>query len=112
MPTYAYKCEACSHAADEWLKMSEASAERICPACGKTEYRKQVTAPAFQLKGGGWYVTDFRDTGKAKTAIDDPAKPVATPTADKPSEAKPAASSEAGGAPAPAPTTPSTAATE
>jgi len=61
MPTYSYKCESCGHAADEWLKMSEAGAERVCPACGKATYRKQITAAAFHLKGGGWYVSDFRD---------------------------------------------------
>ena len=74
MPTYAYKCTACGHASDEWLKMSEATAERVCPTCGKVEYRKQVSAPAFQLKGGGWYVTDFRDN-KSKTAPSEAGKP-------------------------------------
>jgi putative FmdB family regulatory protein len=64
MPTYAYRCTSCGHASDEWLKMSEATAERICPNCGKSTYAKQVTAAAFQLKGGGWYVTDFREGNK------------------------------------------------
>jgi len=66
MPTYAYRCESCGHASDEWLKMSEAHAERVCPACGKTTYRKQITAAAFHLKGGGWYVSDFRDNNKSE----------------------------------------------
>ncbi len=68
MPTYAYKCESCGHGADEWLKMSEANAERVCPACGKPTYRKQITAAAFHLKGGGWYVSDFRDNKKPEPA--------------------------------------------
>jgi putative FmdB family regulatory protein len=98
MPTYAYKCAACGHSADEWLKMSEATAERSCPTCGKIEYRKQVSAPAFQLKGGGWYVTDFRDN-KAKSGAAESPSPaesgsaVAAKTAETPSPAAPAASS-------------------
>ncbi|HEU4622777.1 MAG TPA: zinc ribbon domain-containing protein [Burkholderiaceae bacterium] len=67
MPTYAYRCDSCGLAKDEWLKVSEAHAERACPSCGKSTYRKQVTAPAFQLKGSGWYVTDFRN-GSSKPA--------------------------------------------
>ena len=65
MPTYAYACETCGFAKDEWLKVSEALPELACPSCGKPTYRKQLTAPAFQLKGGGWYVTDFRNGGGA-----------------------------------------------
>ncbi|CAN5204037.1 hypothetical protein BH10PSE17_BH10PSE17_08420 [soil metagenome] len=119
MPTYAYRCQSCGHAADEWLKMSEATAERVCPNCGKATYAKQVTAAAFQLKGGGWYVTDFRegqakkpdakpgeaaksdsgDAGSGKEASPAPAAADAAKPADKPAD-KPAAS------PAPAPAAP------
>lgn len=63
MPTYTYKCESCGYGQDEWLKMSEAQAERVCPSCSQPTYRKQITAPAFHLKGGGWYASDFRDKG-------------------------------------------------
>jgi len=101
MPTYAYRCESCGHASDEWLKMSEATAELPCPACGgATSYRKQVTAPAFQLKGSGWYVTDFRGDKKRTEPASDKADKKA---ADTPAAASaPAGDSAASPAPAPA----------
>lgn len=58
MPIYAYRCEACGHAKDVLQKMSDAPLS-TCPECGKDTFRKQVTAAGFQLKGSGWYVTDF-----------------------------------------------------
>lgn len=63
MPIYAYKCSACGHAQDVLQKLSDPLLT-VCPACGKSTYVKQVTAAGFQLKGSGWYVTDFRDNGK------------------------------------------------
>ena len=60
MPIYAYKCESCGHAKDVLQKMSDAPLVD-CPACGKPAFKKQLTAAGFQLKGSGWYVTDFRD---------------------------------------------------
>lgn len=63
MPTYTYRCESCGFGKDEWLKMSEARAELACPSCGEPSYRKQISAPAFHLKGGGWYASDFRGNG-------------------------------------------------
>lgn len=59
MPIYAYRCEACGFAKDVLQKISDAPLSD-CPSCGKAEFRKQVTAAGFQLKGTGWYVTDFR----------------------------------------------------
>ncbi|MEX3582529.1 MAG: FmdB family zinc ribbon protein [Burkholderia sp.] len=59
MPIYAYRCDACSFAKDVLQKMSDAMLS-LCPECGKDALRKQVTAAGFQLKGSGWYVTDFR----------------------------------------------------
>lgn len=66
MPIYAYKCESCGHRQDVLQKMSDAPLA-VCPACGASSYVKQVTAAGFQLKGSGWYVTDFRggNTGAA-----------------------------------------------
>ena len=64
MPIYSYKCNACGHQSDVLQKMSDAPLT-ICPACGKDSYSKQLTAAGFVLKGGGWYVTDFKDQ-KAK----------------------------------------------
>ncbi|WP_353194196.1 FmdB family zinc ribbon protein [Pusillimonas noertemannii] len=63
MPIYAYKCSACGHAQDVLQKMSD-PVLTDCPECGQSTYAKQVTAAGFQLKGSGWYVTDFRDGGK------------------------------------------------
>ena len=60
MPIYAYKCESCGHAKDVLQKMSDATLVD-CPECGAPTFKKQLTAAGFQLKGSGWYVTDFRD---------------------------------------------------
>ena len=62
MPIYAYKCSACGHAKDVLQKMSDAPLT-TCPECGQGTFSKQVTAAGFQLKGSGWYVTDFRGGG-------------------------------------------------
>ena len=59
MPIYAYKCAACGHAEDVMQKMS-AAALTVCPQCGKESFSKQLTAAGFQLKGNGYYVTDFK----------------------------------------------------
>ncbi|SEK51131.1 putative regulatory protein, FmdB family [Roseateles sp. YR242] len=59
MPIYAYRCGACGHAKDVLQKLSDAPLS-TCPACGAQAFTKQVTAAGFQLKGSGWYVTDFR----------------------------------------------------
>lgn len=64
MPIYAYKCSSCGHTKDALQKFSDAPLTD-CPACGKSTFAKQLTAPGFQLKGSGWYVTDFRDGKKA-----------------------------------------------
>jgi putative FmdB family regulatory protein len=66
MPIYAYKCSACGFAKDALQKMSDAPLT-VCPNCGASAFEKQVTAAGFQLKGSGWYVTDFRDGGGKKS---------------------------------------------
>jgi putative FmdB family regulatory protein len=65
MPIYAYRCTSCGHAQDVLQKISDPLLT-VCPACGAAAYEKQVTAAGFQLKGSGWYVTDFRggNTGR------------------------------------------------
>jgi len=106
MPIYAYRCEACGFAKDVLQKMSDAPLSQ-CPECGKDAFRKQVTAAGFQLKGSGWYVTDFRGgssgTSTPATASGDTA---ATPAAAAPAAAAPAAASSesttTSAAPAPA----------
>lgn len=67
MPIYAYRCSSCGHEKDVIQKFSDAPLT-VCPSCGADAFRKQLTAPAFQLKGSGWYVTDFRDGNKGKAA--------------------------------------------
>ena len=89
MPIYAYKCESCGYAKDVLQKMSDAPLSD-CPSCGKPSFQKQVTAAGFQLKGSGWYVTDFK--GGGSTAAVAPAD--STTSADK--------GSDAAAAPAPA----------
>jgi putative FmdB family regulatory protein len=59
MPIYAYRCESCGFDKDVLQKISDAPLTQ-CPSCGADAFRKQVTAAGFQLKGSGWYVTDFR----------------------------------------------------
>lgn len=67
MPIYAYRCSNCGHEQDVLQKMSDAPLTQ-CPACGQSTYAKQVTAAGFQLKGSGWYVTDFRNNGSKSGA--------------------------------------------
>ncbi|MDD0839260.1 zinc ribbon domain-containing protein [Curvibacter sp. HBC61] len=67
MPIYAYKCESCGHSKDVLQKISDAPLTD-CPACGAASFRKQITAAGFQLKGSGWYVTDFRGGSGGATA--------------------------------------------
>ncbi|MFM0045510.1 zinc ribbon domain-containing protein [Paraburkholderia sediminicola] len=71
MPIYAYRCESCGFGKDVLQKMSDPQLTQ-CPECGKDTFRKQVTAAGFQLKGSGWYVTDFRSGNGGAGA---PAKP-------------------------------------
>jgi len=59
MPIYAYKCSSCGFAKDVLQKISDAPLTD-CPSCGQSAFQKQLTAAGFQLKGTGWYVTDFR----------------------------------------------------
>ncbi|MDO9479592.1 MAG: zinc ribbon domain-containing protein [Hydrogenophaga sp.] len=98
MPIYAYKCESCGHAKDVLQKMSDDPLS-VCPACGQPSFRKQVTAAGFQLKGSGWYVTDFRG-GNTTTTAPAVAADGAAPTAE--SAGKPAAESVPAPAAAPA----------
>lgn len=65
MPIYEYHCKACGHQMDAIQKFSDAPLTD-CPECGKPDLEKMISAPSFHLKGSGWYVTDFKDGGKAK----------------------------------------------
>jgi len=94
MPIYAYQCGTCGHAKDVLQKMSDAPLTD-CPACGAQTFAKQVTAAGFQLKGSGWYVTDFRggasNSGSAAPGAQDAPKKEAASAAP----ASAAASSDA-----------------
>lgn len=59
MPIYAYRCAECGFSKDVLQKISDAPLT-TCPSCSKAAFQKQITAAGFQLKGTGWYVTDFR----------------------------------------------------
>ncbi|HWA36376.1 MAG TPA: zinc ribbon domain-containing protein [Burkholderiales bacterium] len=63
MPIYEYRCEACGHQEEHLQKVSEAPLA-VCPSCNKPAYRKQLSAAGFQLKGSGWYATDFKPGAK------------------------------------------------
>ena len=106
MPIYAYKCGSCGHAKDVLQKISDAPLT-VCPACGAEAFSKQVTAAGFQLKGSGWYVTDFRGGSGGSSAPATEAKTGSQPEAASAGEApKKEASGSAGTAATPA-TTPS-----
>jgi len=86
MPIYAYKCGSCGHARDVLQKISDAPLTD-CPACGAASFCKQVTAAGFQLKGSGWYVTDFRGgSGGAAPAADKASDKAPEKTAEKATE--------------------------
>ena len=65
MPIYAYRCASCGHAKDVLQKLSDPPLT-VCPSCGASAFAKQVTAAGFQLKGSGWYATDFKGSNGAK----------------------------------------------
>ena len=95
MPIYAYKCESCGHRQDVLQKVSDPVLS-TCPACSAPRFVKQVTAAGFQLKGSGWYATDFRG---------------GTPAAPDNEESKPESKPSDGAAPATAPAAATPAAT-
>ena len=84
MPIYAYRCSSCGHAKDVLQKMSD-PVLTTCPACGAEAFSKQVTAAGFQLKGSGWYQTDFRG-GAAAPAAAAGATAAATPAPATPTD--------------------------
>jgi putative FmdB family regulatory protein len=113
MPIYAYRCSACGHSKDVLQKMSDPVLS-VCPVCGKSTFEKQVTAAGFQLKGSGWYVTDFRGgpkpAGESGNKEGAPADAASQPAANgdsanaesKKSDATKADAKKAESAPAPA----------
>jgi putative FmdB family regulatory protein len=100
MPIYAYRCEACGFEKDVLQKLSDAPLTQ-CSSCGKASFAKQVTAAGFQLKGSGWYVTDFRGGSGASSA----AGSTAASTSATPAASPEVAASSAGSPSTTAPTT-------
>lgn len=96
MPIYAYRCDDCGFAKDVLQKISDPQLT-VCLSCGKPTFKKQLTAAGFQLKGTGWYATDFRGGTAPTTAI---------PTGPNDAPAKEAAPAAAGDSAAAAPATP------
>ena len=100
MPIYEYRCAACGHQQEFLQKVSDAPMT-VCTKCGKPAFEKMVTAAGFQLKGSGWYATDFKNSGS---------KPATTSTTSKPAgdakaatESKPSGESASSAAPPAAP---------
>ena len=92
MPIYAYKCESCAHAKDVLQKISDPLLT-VCPACGAPTFKKQLTAAGFQLKGSGWYVTDFKGGAANPSGESDGTKTVAKSTSGSDAAAAPASTS-------------------
>jgi len=67
MPIYEYRCSSCGFQKEHLLKVTDAVLTD-CPKCGKSSYRKMLTAAGFQLKGSGWYATDFKGSGTKPAA--------------------------------------------
>ena len=96
MPIYEYECQACNKQLEVLRKISDTPLVE-CPTCGEHSLRKKVSAAAFRLKGGGWYETDFKTSGKknlasgsedkAASASGDPATKKTTDTATPGSDA-------------------------
>ena len=83
MPIYEYRCSSCGVQKDVMQKISDMPLT-VCPACGKSTFSKQLSAAGFQLKGSGWYATDFKSSGsKPETKSESASSTVssATPTA-------------------------------
>lgn len=72
MPIYAHRCSQCGHTQDHLMKIDEPSP--ACPACGSESYSKQLSAPAFALKGSGWYATDFKQPAASPSSLSAPSE--------------------------------------
>lgn len=88
MPIYEYQCSTCHHQFDVMQKMNDPMI-KTCPQCAKETAVRLVSAAGFQLKGTGWYATDFKDKGKPKPSAESSSGTETKPTPDsKPTEAK------------------------
>jgi putative FmdB family regulatory protein len=101
MPIYEYRCSSCGHQQEFLQKVSDAPVT-VCTQCGKETFTKMLTAAGFQLKGSGWYATDFKNSGgapaKAK-AKSDGGKESSAPAAATPSSGTPSTGTPSSGTP-------------
>lgn len=72
MPIYEYRCDSCGFQKEHLQKMSDEPLT-VCPSCNASSYQKQLSAAGFQLKGTGWYATDFKGSGSSAPAKAEPA---------------------------------------
>ena len=99
MPIYEYRCLECNHQEEHLQKASEPPLT-VCPSCGKPSYKKLLSAAGFQLKGSGWYATDYARSGSGNGAKKDSGETAASggkseKTSEKAADAKPAESKPA-----------------
>jgi putative FmdB family regulatory protein len=73
VPIYEYRCADCGHQ-QEFLQKAADAPLTVCTKCGKDSFSKLLSAPGFQLKGSGWYATDFKNKGGSSTAKADAKK--------------------------------------
>ena len=92
MPIYEYRCSSCGSHKEHLQKVSDPKLT-VCPECGKETYEKQLTAAGFQLKGSGWYVTDFRNNGSTTSTKTTEGKSGAADSGAAKSDSKDAGSS-------------------
>ncbi len=98
MPFYEYQCSACGHHHEELQKITD-RVLRKCPACGRSTLKRLMSAPAFRLKGGGWYETDFKGdkysqrnlAGEKEPAVGEGPPAAESPTPEKAKDVKPEA---------------------
>jgi putative FmdB family regulatory protein len=107
MPIYEYRCSDCGFQ-DEFLQKISEPTMTVCPKCGKSTFTKLLSAAGFQLKGSGWYATDFRGGGKpatgearkgggSETSSEAKSETKAEAKPESKSEAKPASTAATGG---------------
>lgn len=101
MPIYEYRCGACGHEKEVLQRMSDKPLTK-CPECGKRTFHKLVSAAGFQLKGTGWYATDFKGSGAKPAAKHDKSESKQEKSADSSGKepSKPAAACGTGACPA------------
>ncbi len=93
MPLYEYQCDSCGHRFELIRKFSDPPLE-VCPSCGKGPVTKQVSSPAIQFKGSGFYITDYAKKNSPSETEKRKADQPSTASTDTKADAKPAAKSE------------------